>query len=196
MTDDVTFAATPESRRYVLGPMVELGLPLGFAVEIDALYHRQGYLIPNLSSLSGISEDQTLPIISLSAAESERANSWEFPILLKYKLPIAKVKPFLEVGIAPRTISGTIVMSGETLNIETGQAMPYINTSKTDWSASVGIVAGGGIQFALGPLRLAPEVRYTHWTTTPINVSFGDGPSFASSQEQIDVLIGVFWKIR
>src|SRR5258708_15583680 len=52
-TDDVTCcAATPESRRYVVCPMVELGLPLGFAVEFDALYHRHRYQIPLYNLLS------------------------------------------------------------------------------------------------------------------------------------------------
>ena len=182
-TDDVTSLATPESRRYIVGPMLEIGLPLGLGVEVDALYHRQGYLIGASNVLS-------------SFTESERANSWEFPLLLKYKLPVPKLKPFVEVGIAPRTIVGDISTSGVSMNVATGQITPFSTSSGTAWSASFGIVAGGGVQFGLGPLRLAPEVRYTHWTTTPINVSFGDGPSFSSTQEQLDVLIGIGFNLR
>ena len=182
-TDDVASVATPESRRYVVGPMAELSLPLGFAVEFDALYHRHGYRVPfNNVGSSGI--------------ESERANSWEFPMLLKYKLPLSKVKPFVEVGLAPRSISGTISVSGVSFDIITGQQTPFSRSLKTNWSSSFGVVTGGGVQFGVGRLRLSPEVRYTHWTSTPINVTFSDGPSFQSTQEQVDVLIGIGWRIR
>jgi hypothetical protein len=162
--------------------MVELGLPLGLAVEVDALYHRQGYSIAASNALS-------------SYTESERANSWEFPILLKYRLPVPKVKPFVEVGIAPRTISGTLSLSGVSMNVATGQQTPFSSNSGTDWSASFGVVTGGGAQFGWGRLRVQPEIRYTHWTTMPINISFGDGPSFSSTEEQLDILVEIAWKI-
>jgi len=116
--------------------------------------------------------------------------------LLKYKLPVFKVKPFAEVGLAPRSISGTISESGFSVNIPTGQQTPFSGSSKTGWSSSVGVVAGGGVQFGVGRLRLSPEVRYMHWTSAPINGSFGDGQSFYSAQEQVDVLIGIGWRIR
>jgi hypothetical protein len=163
--------------------MIELNLPLGFAVEFDALYHRNGYLIGN-SNLSG------------SVVESERANSWEFPILLKYKFPTSKVKPFVEAGLAPRSISGTISESGVNVNFLTGQLTPFSGSLKTDWNSSVGVVAGGGVQVGVGRLRVSPEVRYTYWTSAPINGTFADGPSYYSTQEQVDVLIGIGWRIR
>lgn len=182
-TDDVGYAATPESRRYVVGPMLELGLPFGLAVEAGALYHRNGYRVANGNFAGYI-------------VESERANSWEFPILLKYRLPVPLVKPFVEAGFAPRTISGTISESGVSIDLATGRQTPFNNSVKTNWSSSFGVVAGGGVQFGFGRLRLSPEVRYTHWTSTPINGSFGDGASFSSNQEQVDFLIGVGWKLR
>jgi hypothetical protein len=182
-TDDVTCCATPESKRYVVGPMVELGLPLGFAVEFDALYHRHGYQISSGNFFG-------------SSNERERANSWEFPMLLKYKLPVFKVKPFVEVGAAPRRISGTISVSGSSLDTATGKYTLSSGSLRTAWSSTFGVVTGGGIQFGLGRLRLSPEVRYTHWTNTPIDVTFADGPSFRSTQEQLDVLIGIGWRFR
>src|ERR1035437_6018056 len=95
-TDDLTGAgATSVSKRYVVGPALEIGLPLGFGVEVDALYRREGYQ-------TGWGN------FAYSVVSGERANSWEFPMLLKYHLPFPKIKPFLEAGIAPRTIRGTI----------------------------------------------------------------------------------------
>jgi hypothetical protein len=163
--------------------MAELGLPWSFAIEVDALYHRNGYLI-GYGNFAG------------SIIESERANSWEFPMLFKYKLAVPKVKPFVEVGLAPRTISGTISESGFDVDIMTDQRTPFSAVAKTNWNSSFGIVTGGGVQFGMGRLRLSPEVRYTHWTSTPINGTFGDGPSYRGTQEQVDVLIGIGWRVR
>jgi hypothetical protein len=46
-TDDLTGAgAVSASKRYVIGPALDIGLPLGFGVEADALYRREGYQSP------------------------------------------------------------------------------------------------------------------------------------------------------
>jgi hypothetical protein len=182
-TGDVVYAAVPESRRYVVGPAVELDLRLGFAVEVDALYHRLGYKVSG-GNFAGY------------LTESGRINSWEFPMLLKYKLHTPLIKPFIEAGVAPRSLSGTLSQTGATTNIQTGQQTPFSRKYSTSWDASVGIVAGGGVQFGLGRLRLSPEVRYTHWRGTPIQGAFADGPSYGSSQDQVDVLVGIGWKIH
>jgi hypothetical protein len=163
--------------------MIDLGLPFGLGVEFDALYHRFDYEIGN-SNFAG------------SVDERERANSWEFPILLKYRLPVPLIKPFVEAGVSPRSISGTIAQSGVNINIMTGQQNAFSGSMKTNWSSSVGAVIGFGVRVGLGRVRLSPELRYTHWTSTPINVSFGDGPSFQSAQEQIDLMVGIGWKIH
>jgi hypothetical protein len=160
--------------------MVELGLPLGFAVEVDALYHRTDYFIetPNEGPQSG------------------RANSWEFPVLLKYKLGTPLIKPFVEAGVAPRTISGTVNDTDTSILAGAGVATTSSFSSNTNWKASLGVVLGGGVQFGLGPLRISPEVRYTHWTSTPINETFANGPTIHSTQQQADILVGIAWKVH
>src|SRR5258708_4319682 len=76
-----------ESKNYVIGPMVELKLPLGFTIEADALYRPL-----NLTFLSfqfGSSFDRVFADIG----------SWEFPILGKYHfLHTPLVKPYGEAG--------------------------------------------------------------------------------------------------
>lgn len=180
-TDDVnTSFITPESRRYVVGPSVELALPLNFALEVDALYRRQryGYHAPPIIGLSGI------------YTESERANSWEFPILLKYKLRVPVVKPFVEAGFAPRRITGTAADTNVVFNATGPDFASFVNT-KVD-STSLGIVAGGGVQFSIGRLRISPEARYTHWTSAIVLGPIGA----VGSQSQADILVGIGWKLR
>jgi hypothetical protein len=182
-TSDMGQGATPASRFYDIGPTVELGLPFNLSLEADAIYHRHGYTIAYGSNL-------------YSTFESERANSWEFPLLVKYKLGVPAIKPFFEVGAAPRTISGNISQVGSSVNIPNGGQIPFANHFKTNWSATVGVVAGGGVQFRIGRLRLSPELRYTYWKDTPIVIVLSDGPTFYSNQHQFDVLLGIGWKVK
>ena len=148
-------------------------LPFSFAAEFDALFHRNDYLAA-YATTGG------------STKNSERANSWEFPILLKYKLPISAVKPFIEAGIAPRTIFGTISASGTTVpNPTTGQQVSLSFRENTEWSASVGVVMGGGVRFGVGSpailtrnslhaLDFNPDYRVLpRWA----GLSFDSGPS-------------------
>ena len=121
-TNDLTGeAATSVSGRYVLGPELDIGLPFGLGFEVDALYRRQGYQASSF----------------YSGQFDEHANSWEFPILLKYKLPFPLIRPLLEAGYAPRVINGTVHF--------------YTNgsTDGTDYPTSQGIVVGGGVQFGM-----------------------------------------------
>jgi hypothetical protein len=73
VTDVVEAAAavSSEARPYTVGPMAQIALPLSFAVEVDALYKRIGY-----SALSTATATSGTFV-------RVRANSWEFPILLK-----------------------------------------------------------------------------------------------------------------
>jgi hypothetical protein len=182
-TDDLTGAgATSVSKRYVVGPTVEIGLPLRLEVEVDALYRREGYQTSFSGQLSTIFAD-------------ERANSWEFPILLKYRFPSPVARPFLEAGYAPRVIHGSISSNGTDDFAPTGPQY-YASRAGTNWPLSHGIVVGGGVRFAIGRLHLSPELRYTRWSNSAISGSYDDGPSWQSTQNQVDVLLGVAWRIR
>jgi len=182
-TDDIADAATSESKRYIVSPMAELGLPFGLGVEFDALYSRQGYR-SSFGNFAG------------SIFSRERGNSWEFPILVKYKLPVPIARPFVEVGYAPRLINGSIESNGVTVNLLTGAQTFQRSRMNTNWDSSQGIVAGGGIQLGLGRLRLSPEVRYTHWNNAAIHVYYTSGVAFQSTQDQVDLLVGIGWNTR
>jgi hypothetical protein len=168
-TDDFPCALSA-SKRYVIGPAVDIGLPRGFGIDIAALYRREGY---------------NLPIISLiplgGGTEVERANSWEFPILAKYTHPLRAIGPFVESGYAPRVMRGSYSQTWMWYNA------PSPSTASVDYPVSHGFVAGAGVRYEIGHLRLLPAVRYTHWNNA---VPLG------SSRNQLDALVGIGWKLR
>src|SRR5687767_2638818 len=87
-----------DTKRYIVGPMMELRLPAGLAIEVDALYSRA-----NFSSVLGAAG-------SLITAPFN-TNSWEFPILLKKKFGgadavAASARPYVGAGASFRRLSG------------------------------------------------------------------------------------------
>jgi len=99
-----------DSKLYIIGPMVEVRLPLGIAIEADGLYRPVASSM-NLQVLPG-------PVYHYS----ENVVTWEFPILGKYRFPLMPIlKPFLEAGPTLRkTGSGLSGVSGKGATIGTG----------------------------------------------------------------------------
>jgi Outer membrane protein beta-barrel domain len=75
------------SNNYLIGPVAELRIPLGFAFEVDGIYRHSDYQITGPVSLSGT------------------ATSWEIPYLAKFRFPIPLLKPFVSAGGAYRTFN-------------------------------------------------------------------------------------------
>lgn len=82
-----------DTKNYVIGPFVELGLPLGFSVEADAFYRPL-----NLTT------DFTLVPLGTTRTSTD-IPSWEFPILAKYHfLHTPIVKPAVGAGPIFRSV--------------------------------------------------------------------------------------------
>jgi hypothetical protein len=87
-----------DSNQYIIGPMVELHLPLGLSVEADALYRPL-----NLTTTNQIVPQPTV------FRTSENVSSWEFPILGKIRLPIVPlVKPYVDAGPSFRVVGSDL----------------------------------------------------------------------------------------
>jgi hypothetical protein len=160
-----------ETKRYVIGPMVELRLPAGFAVEGDALYSRA-----NFTGILGAAG-------SLISAPFD-ANSWEFPILLKKKFGgpnagVASVRPYIGAGASFRRLSGL----GSIGSFITGNRSGTVDRNNT------GFVAGGGIEVKALFIRISPEVRFTYWGTD--HFTEGLANIFKTNQAQGQFLIGL-----
>jgi hypothetical protein len=173
VTDAVEEAtgAHSEARPYTVGPMVQVNLPRSFAVEVDALYKRTGYTATAGTSVTRV-----------------RANSWEFPMLLKYYLPgyESRVRPYAEVGYSIRSISG---VNSSLLGVTAGPVFNVRSVLRHD--PTHGVAVGGGVEVKAGRLRIAPEARYTHWTDRAFT-DIGFRNAFARSVDnQFEFLLGV-----
>jgi hypothetical protein len=179
-TDDFQYGVTSESRPYVIGPSIEITLPLGFAIAFEALYERQGY-------------STSIGNAFYSSAIREADNIWEFPLLARYRFPVRRLRPFAEVGWVPRIMQGYQDQSGCSY-------VAYLTCSSgrthVSWPTTHGVAVGGGFDFSAGMLHLVPEVRYIHWNQPAVYGYFGDGPTYGSTQNQVDILLGIRWRIH
>jgi hypothetical protein len=177
LTGDTPPYGISHSKRYLVGPMVEVGLPFHFAVEVDALYSRLGnrFFIPLIANESDI---------------GTIANSWEFPVLLKYRLPLSRrVHPFVSAGVEPRYAYGHVN------TIHYGYYPSDVTFSSTDWHAhDRALVLGAGAAIQTGHLRIAPEIRYVRWAV-PHNPDTNDIASYLprSRNDEVRILLGIGW---
>jgi hypothetical protein len=122
------------AKHYLVGPSVELYLPMHFSIEADGLYRR---------------EDITREFSAILQGGSREFGVWEIPILAKYRLSSSLLGPFLELGPAFRAVQG-------------GAPEFRVPDTPTGLSAA-GVTVGGGLSVKVRHLNFGPEFRYTHW---------------------------------
>ena len=176
-----------ESKRYIAGPRVDVHLSRSFSVEVDALYRNVGF-----------TAFETSPVVN--EIIRERANSWEFPMLIKYRYPGFRAHPFLGAGYDPRFVHGTDITNGAFASgvISGITTFTYLLNHETPTSYKVthGAVINGGMDFVAGAIHISPELRFVHWAAPFLdsNESGSAGSSkFNSSRNELFVLFGVTW---
>jgi Outer membrane protein beta-barrel domain len=140
-------AAATETRRYIIGPMVEVRLPAGLAIELDALYTRANFS----NALDATGSIVTAPFDT---------DAWEFPLLLKKKFGganavAASVRPYIGAGASFRRLTGISNIG----SFITGNRSGEVDRNNT------GFVAGGGLEIRALFIRISPEFRFTYWGT-------------------------------
>jgi hypothetical protein len=179
LTGDTPQYLVSNSKRYIVGPSVDLELPFNFAFEANALYSRLG----NTLYIPSVANEFYIRTI---------ADSWTFPLLVKYRLPLERAQPFLSVGFAPRHASGKIS------TIHYGYYPGDVTFSLTGWDArDHASVFGGGLEARFWHLRFAPEIRYLRWkipsSPSSWNVAFYLRPPHSYEAQ---FLLGIGWAVR
>jgi opacity protein-like surface antigen len=171
-TGNVNGAST-ETKRYVIGPMVDLRLPAGFGIEFDALYQKANFDSP----LSATGSLLTSPF---------NTDSWEFPLLLKYRFGgtnavAASARPYIAAGASFRRLSDV----GNVGAFITGNRGGELERNNT------GFTAGAGIEIRALFIRVAPEFRFTRWGTDHFTAGLAN--IWKTNRNQGQFLIGLYF---
>jgi len=166
------------TNRYIIGPMVELRLPFGLGVEVDALYRHFGY--SSFSSTSGITATITDARTSGSA--------WEFPLLAKYKFKgIPLVRPYVEAGVSWNHLTG-LTQAVTTTIANVTHSSSTSNPTELNQETTRGFVMGAGVDIKALFIHITPEIRYTRWGAKHFIDPSG---LLNSNQNQGEFLIGL-----
>jgi opacity protein-like surface antigen len=147
------FSFDTTTNRYIIGPMVELRLPFGLGIELNALYRHFGY--SSFSSTSGITSTITDARTSASA--------WEFPLVGKYKFKgIPLIRPYVEAGVSWDHLTGlTQAITTTVANIT--RTSSTSNPQELNQNTTRGFVLGAGVDIKALFIHITPEIRYTRW---------------------------------
>jgi hypothetical protein len=126
-----TYPLLYKSSNFVVGPSLQLSLPLSLRFEVDALYRPVSYQL-NLSQATG----------PTSAAQ------WQFPFLLQYRFATPVLKPFLEAGLSFDHLSGIT------------SVIPANGQGGLQHSSDFGVVLGAGVDLKIPFVRLSGELRF------------------------------------
>ncbi len=154
-----------ESRPYIVGPSVEIRLPAGFAIEVDALYRRIGNTFG--FNFSGIGAGLNVVTATSFYINRQRGNYWEFPFLAKYyfRPRTTAWQPFLSTGWAFRTVGFHEDISETFID---GNGNSHFNSFRNHFRSDLGVgaVFAAGVRFRVGRVAVTPELRYTYWGST------------------------------
>jgi hypothetical protein len=142
---------------------------------VNALYTRLDY-------------NSTIMGVDTFTRSATRANSWQFPFLVKKQLGEGVTAPFGDIGYVLRHVSGTSHIVNNVFPSRTIETTIAPVELVHVWTS--GFVIGGGVAFRSGPLRFSPEVRYTRWAEPNFHAANG---TFQTNLNQVDFLLGIEW---
>jgi hypothetical protein len=176
---DAHYTAT--ARRYTLAGVIEWRINRSLGLELDTQFHRMGYVAYVNTFNNGNYTNSVVDVIG---------DSWDFPLALKYHLPLAPRLFVLGGGVlryvgpvrghGHETDGSLITQTSTTTSIDT----TYPSELRKRFYP--GVTFGAGVDCPAGRVMIVPEFRYTRWTA---NIS-GEGGLLRFSPNQIEVLVG------
>jgi opacity protein-like surface antigen len=157
------------NKHWTLGPELDVKLPFGLAVEIDALYRRVNY------DLNGWT-----PTAATSIATT--GNAWDFPVLLKWKLSPGPIRPYVAAGPTFRGVSG---LKQVTTFFGAPSSSSGTRPAELQNRFNTGFTVAGGVEIAR---HISPEIRYTRWGWESFRSASG---LLKSNPDQLEFLVGL-----
>jgi len=180
-----------QTRRYTIGPVVDIGLPLGFGVEFGALYKRfdqQSYAVTTTGFVRVVFEDgdeDSYPI-QQTAGISAVGHSWEFPVAVQYRFFKSAIRPYVEGGVSLNRLSNVYSFQNVSLNF---RQLPFTFAPLRGSFTRVGPLFGMGVDVKLHRVHVTPGLRYTHYNKLSALTACSSGPG-CRSNKAVDILVG------
>ena len=167
------------TRRYTVGVSAEWNWTDAFALELDVMYHRMGYvaLVNFFDSASGSYRNSQIDV---------KGNSWDFPLMAKYRFR-GPFRPYVAGGGVLRylgPVRGRGQQTDGSLATQTSSTVTLDTTDPSELRKRFypGVIATAGVEFGGERFRVLPEFRITHWTA---NIAAPGGLlRFASNQAE------------
>ena len=176
------FSATglPKTPNFKIGPSFEWRVSPRFSLQVDGLYQQVRY---DFSSRGVFVLDPAVGPQSLVTQTRAKANRWEFPTMVKYHFRGETFRPFVSIGASFAWIDSIEQNSSSFSN-------NLFNQSRLDIEPAQKLVPGGvvgaGFEVSAGPLKLAPEFRYTRWGYRNLDRNY-----VQSNKNQAELMIGI-----
>jgi hypothetical protein len=174
------------TRRYTFGVSGEWHVTKAFGFEVDALYHRMGYvgIVNFFDSASGNFSRSGIDV---------KGSSWDFPVMAKYRFRL-RPRPYIVGGgvlryLGPVRGRGTQTMGSLAAMTSSTTVLDTSDPSELRKRFYPGLTAGSGIEFGTRLIHLLPEFRYTRWTA---NIS-GPGGLLRFAPNQAEFILGVLF---
>jgi hypothetical protein len=154
-------ASLSKSTLFTIGPTVQVNLPAGFRVEVDALYRPVAYQVAT-------------SIFGAAGSANVSAAQFRFPVLLQKRfgrLPL--IKPYAEGGLSFDHLADL----SQAVSLVSKQPGAIVQTTHA------GLVLGFGLDVKIPFVRLSPEFRYTR--------QFSSDFQGISQLNQAEFLVGI-----
>jgi hypothetical protein len=176
-----------QTKRYTIGPVVDIGLPLGFGVEFGAMYKRFDQQSIAVTTTGFVTiDDETYPITQ-TAGISAVGHSWEFPVAVQYHFFKSAIRPYVEGGVSLNRLSN--VYSVQQTPYPRQPQLPFTIEHMRGSFTRVGPLFGMGVDVKLHGIHVTPGLRYTHYNQLTLLTGCVSG-SACQGNTAVDILVG------
>jgi hypothetical protein len=174
-----------QTKRYTIGPVVDIGLLLGFGVEFGAMYKRFDQQSLAVTTIGFTTDDETSYPIQQTAGISAVGHSWEFPVAVQYHFFKSAIRPYVEGGVSLNRLSNVYSFKNAPIDF---RQLPFTFVPLRDSFTRVGPLFGMGVDVKLHRIHVTPGLRYTHYNRLSLLPNC-TGPGCGGSRV-VDFLVG------
>jgi hypothetical protein len=177
-----------QTRRYTIGPVVDIGLLLGFGVEFGAMYKRFDQRSIAITTIGFTTNDETGYPITQTAGISAVGHSWEFPIAGQYRFFKSAIRPYVEGGVSLNRLSNAY--SVQMTPYPSPPQIPFTICPLRSSFTRHGPLFGMGVDVKLHRIHVTPGLRYTHYNKLSGQLTGCLSGPGCPSNNAVDILVG------